>query len=253
MPGGAGDADAGELVGGEDLLDVALGDDVAHRGAPVTGHHHAARERRGDDRGAVRREVGRRCPRGSERRLGSRSGACVGEEVGERRGARRAGTAPEPSRESLNVLLAALLDERLHEVLGVGLEHVVDLVEDRVDVLVELLLALGDVALRCSLGLAPRSPRTCCGCFCSCAMQASLCELLTCRGSDPTESARANNASAVSQRSNSSPTCALAAAQRVDRRHPLQRLAARAGRRSPSPRRPRRSGRRTCSRQRPRK
>ena len=44
--------------------------------------------------------------------------------------------------------LATLLDERLHEVLGVALEDVVDLVEDRVDVLVELLLALGDVGLR---------------------------------------------------------------------------------------------------------
>src|SRR5690349_13376939 len=43
--------------------------------------------------------------------------------------------------------LAALLDERLHEVLGVGLEHLVDLVQDRVDVLVELFLALGDVGL----------------------------------------------------------------------------------------------------------
>src|ERR1700754_2501373 len=39
-------------------------------------------------------------------------------------------------------LLAALLHVRTHEVLGVLLEHVVDLVEDRVDVLAELLAAL---------------------------------------------------------------------------------------------------------------
>ena len=52
--GGAGDADRGELVGLEDLLDVALGDDVAHRGAPVAGHHDAAADGRRDDRGGVR-------------------------------------------------------------------------------------------------------------------------------------------------------------------------------------------------------
>ena len=72
--GGAGDPDGGELVGREDLLDVALGDDVAHRGPPVTGHHHAAGEGGGDDRGAVRREVAR-VARGSDRCEGSRSGA----------------------------------------------------------------------------------------------------------------------------------------------------------------------------------
>ena len=43
--------------------------------------------------------------------------------------------------------LAALLDERSDELLGVGLEDLVDLVEDRVDVVVERLLALGDVGL----------------------------------------------------------------------------------------------------------
>src|SRR5919112_5408258 len=48
--------------------------------------------------------------------------------------------------------LATLLDERLHEVLGVGLEDLVDLVEDRVDVLVDHLLALGDVRLHDLLG-----------------------------------------------------------------------------------------------------
>src|SRR3546814_2636517 len=43
--GRAGDAHAAVLVGGEDLLDVALGDDVAHRRPAVTGHHHATGER----------------------------------------------------------------------------------------------------------------------------------------------------------------------------------------------------------------
>src|SRR5918994_4832651 len=53
---------------------------------------------------------------------------------------------------SMGWSLAALLDERLHEVLGVGLEHLVDLVEDRVDVLVDHLLALGHVRLGHLLG-----------------------------------------------------------------------------------------------------
>ena len=40
-------------------------------------------------------------------------------------------------------LLTTLLYERAHELLGVILEDVVDLVEDRIDVVVELLLAFG--------------------------------------------------------------------------------------------------------------
>src|SRR4051812_17725004 len=48
--------------------------------------------------------------------------------------------------------LSALLDERLHEVLGVGLEDVVDLVEDGVDVVVQGFLALGDIGLGRDLG-----------------------------------------------------------------------------------------------------
>src|SRR5579871_4337345 len=42
-------------------------------------------------------------------------------------------------------LLAALLDVRAHELLGVLLEHLVDLVEDRVDVVGELLVPLLDL------------------------------------------------------------------------------------------------------------
>src|SRR3954451_11305605 len=90
-------------------------------------------------------------PSGRDLRLGSSSGACSDRKSAndEEPDARNAG----PRRESLKALLPALLDERLHEVLGVGLEHVVDLAEDRVDVLVELLLALRHVALRGRLAL----------------------------------------------------------------------------------------------------
>src|SRR4051812_45992864 len=42
-------------------------------------------------------------------------------------------------------LLAAFLNESANEVLGVRLENLVDLVEDRVDVLGQFLVALGDV------------------------------------------------------------------------------------------------------------
>jgi len=52
--GGAGDPHRRVLVGREDLLDVALCDDVAHGGPAVTGEHHAAGERDGDDGRAVR-------------------------------------------------------------------------------------------------------------------------------------------------------------------------------------------------------
>ena len=54
MPAEPGDADAGMLVGGEHLLDAALGDEVAHRRAPVAGHHHAVGLGHGHDGGAVR-------------------------------------------------------------------------------------------------------------------------------------------------------------------------------------------------------
>ena len=53
--GGAGDADHGVLVGREDLLHVAVGDEVAHRGAAVAGHDDAAGELERHDRRAVRR------------------------------------------------------------------------------------------------------------------------------------------------------------------------------------------------------
>ena len=139
----------GVLVGREHLLDVALGDDVAHRGAPVAGHHHAAGEGRRDDRRAVRRVDRSARRRRRVRRPGSSSGATAARKStndelpgAEERG-RRAGRHVASASRSL----AALLDEAADELLGVLLEHVVDLVEDRVDVVVELRLALRDVAL----------------------------------------------------------------------------------------------------------
>jgi hypothetical protein len=85
--GAAGDPDAGELVGREDLLDVTLGDDVAHRGAPVAGHHHPAREGGRDDGGGVRR-LGRQRGRRGRPPAGEKLGGVPAEELGERRRAR---------------------------------------------------------------------------------------------------------------------------------------------------------------------
>ena len=167
--GGAGDADRGELVGREDLLDVALGDDVAHRGPAVTGHDHAAGERRRHDRGAVRGEVAGVALRAAARRrraagrVPASARKSANEEVpGCRKAAGRRGS-PQGS-------LPALLDERLHEVLGVGLQHVVDLVEDRVDVVVQRFLALGDVALGDAASVDSSASDALRGCFCSWAM-----------------------------------------------------------------------------------
>ena len=80
--GGAGDADARVLVGLEDLLDVALRNDVAHRGAAVAGHDHTAVERGGHDRGAVR-DAGE-LTGGGAGRTGQHLGRLRGQEVGER-------------------------------------------------------------------------------------------------------------------------------------------------------------------------
>src|SRR5262245_65106879 len=48
--------------------------------------------------------------------------------------------------------LATLLNEATHELLGILLEHLVDLVQNRVDVVIEALLALGDLVGRLGLG-----------------------------------------------------------------------------------------------------
>ena len=78
--GRAGDPDGRVLVGREDLLDVALRDDVAHGGPAVTGEHHTAGERHGHDRRAVRRLDrtlhGRQLPvAGQHLRLSARTGS----------------------------------------------------------------------------------------------------------------------------------------------------------------------------------
>ena len=72
--GRAGDADRGELVGLKDLFDVALGDEIAHRRAPVAGHHDAARMDDGHDRRARAAPPGRPWP-AAVGNSGSRSGA----------------------------------------------------------------------------------------------------------------------------------------------------------------------------------
>jgi hypothetical protein len=54
-PGAAGDAHGGVLVGRKDLLHVAVGDEAAHRGPPVTGQHDTVGEGQADDGRAVRR------------------------------------------------------------------------------------------------------------------------------------------------------------------------------------------------------
>ena len=51
--GRAGDADARVFVSLEHFFDVALGDDVAHRGAAVAGHDNATGVGHRDDRRAV--------------------------------------------------------------------------------------------------------------------------------------------------------------------------------------------------------
>ncbi len=76
----AGDTDARMLVGLEDLLDVALGDDVAHRGAAVAGHHDAAGVGHRNDRGAVRCI---NCARPERAAAGHHVGRVHAEEVGE--------------------------------------------------------------------------------------------------------------------------------------------------------------------------
>jgi hypothetical protein len=133
--GGPGDADAGVLVGGEHLLDRALGDDVAHRRPAVPGHHDAVGPRGRHDGGPVR-GLDRAGSGGAQ--VSQQVRAVLGEELGEgglpdHREGRRHG--------AVGHLLAALLDEAAHELLGVLLEHVVDLVEQGVDVGIEGLLA----------------------------------------------------------------------------------------------------------------
>ena len=107
----------------EDLLHVAVGDEVAHGGAPVAGHDDAAVEGQRDDRRAVRRLE--RAPRAAAAgREGSSSGAWAPtNSVNERRPGRRncGGQACSAGERPVPGSLAALLDEAAHELLGVGL------------------------------------------------------------------------------------------------------------------------------------
>ena len=164
--GRAGDAQHGVLVRREDLLDVPAGDDVAHRGAPVPGHQHAAGVAERDDGGGVRhlqRRGGvRRQGRGGQvlggvQAEGSKPGrsrwrCSVKEDVALaatwlavvsctdallQRGGSTTSASPVPPRSGgrIAVLLAALLDERADELLGVGLKHAVDLIQQIVHAL----------------------------------------------------------------------------------------------------------------------
>src|SRR5680860_252442 len=156
-------------------------------------------------------------PAGRVLREGSSSGACSernsanDEEPGTRY---PEGRRPSACRRSFTLLLSALLDKGLHEVLCVGLEHLVDLVEDRVDVLVELLLALDDGVLRSNLGrvLGFRALLWLLVLLRHQRLLASVCcgpGRSTTSRNRPYLVRAANKASAVSQRSSSSPTCDL--------------------------------------------
>ena len=195
-------------------------------------------------------------PCGTARRAGSRSGACsarksANDDVPGRQERRR----QPPGRRTSSSSLPALLDERLHEVLGVGLEHVVDLVEDRVDVVVERL----PCARRRRSRARPRSTssvsrRTCAAASAPvpCLLLRSVPTAVDAAGSrtasrDPSSAgrARANSVlggvAAVEQR----PDVGLACRAAGRASGPAGATRGRAGRRSPSPRRRRRRGRRT--------
>ena len=53
LPGGAGDADGGEIIGGKDLLDPLVGDVEAFGRAAVSGHDHAVGELHREDGGSL--------------------------------------------------------------------------------------------------------------------------------------------------------------------------------------------------------
>jgi hypothetical protein len=87
--GRPGDADQRVRVGRMHLLDVPARDQVAHRRAPVTGHHDALARGDRHDRGAVRRDVGRQ-PRRQRPAPRQQLGAHLGQELREGGRPRRA-------------------------------------------------------------------------------------------------------------------------------------------------------------------
>jgi hypothetical protein len=84
--GRAGDADQRVGVGGMHLLDVALGDEVAHGGPPVAGHDHAAVGHDRHDRGGVRGQPARGAG-GQRPAAGQQIGVGGAQELGEGGGA----------------------------------------------------------------------------------------------------------------------------------------------------------------------
>ena len=87
-PRGARDGDAGEFVGGEDLLHPPVGDHVAGSGAPVAGHHDALVVANREHRGAVHDVDGAgglRAGRSVEPRRGKAFGRGLAEQLHERR------------------------------------------------------------------------------------------------------------------------------------------------------------------------
>ena len=266
--GGAGDADAGELVGGEDLLDVALGDDVAHRGAPVAGHHDAAGERRGDDRGAVRRRstgAARRQRRGAP---GSRSGAWPARKSVNEDDAGRQERRGQPAAEVGPCELTGRPSGRSRGTNSSALVSSTSSISSRIASTSSssCFLALGDVvAVARVLGrcvLVRRLRLVLCGWLSApgppCLGRLSL------RPCRPRRTARVEHRDPrtcvrtagqrgdqlprrSSQRSSSVADVRLGAAQRLEGRDPLQRRRGRAGRRSPSPRTRRRPASAYCA------
>ncbi len=87
---GAGEGDGRVVVGGVHLLQVALGDEVAHRGPAVPGYQHAVAVGEREHGGAVREPVRGHLDAGRERGRGGQQRRPVrGQELGEGRRPRR--------------------------------------------------------------------------------------------------------------------------------------------------------------------
>ena len=158
--GRAGDGDGAEAIGLDHLLHRAMADRVAGGGSTVTRHHHAAGEAHrhagggvGHGAGACRRRpwaVSTSAPSAAQQFREVRAGVVAWRKDGH----------PHDG------LLTALLDVRLDEVLGVGLEHVVDLVEQVVELGLELLAANRSWSVPSSTASATSSERVVGFAFC---------------------------------------------------------------------------------------
>src|SRR5699024_819418 len=96
-PGGAGDRHRRELVGAAQLVQVAVGDDIALSGPTVTCKDHAPGEGQGDDGRRVRGEVLGPTGGGGKVVSGQQLGTDRTEELGEGRGSRTHVSAGQPS------------------------------------------------------------------------------------------------------------------------------------------------------------